>query len=126
MLETADHKRAMINIIFCSDDALLEINQLYLSHDYYTDIITFDLSDNRKEKLLSDIYISTERVKDNAQHLNTPMETELLRVIFHGVLHLLGFKDKTSHQQKEMRKKEEEWLTAYKDYKSREQASKTS
>lgn len=111
-LRKAGKERALINFIFCSDDALLEINQAYLAHDYYTDIITFDLSENRSF-LLSDIYISVDRVKENAKTLKVPLATELHRVIFHGILHLIGYKDKTPKDQQEMKRMEENWINDY-------------
>lgn len=112
-LQKAGKNNAILNIIFCSDEELLEINRTHLNHDYYTDIITFDLSETGSDQLVSDIFISTDRVKDNAGILGVNVENELHRVIFHGILHLLGFKDKSAVQQKEMRAKEEEWLNAY-------------
>ncbi|MDD4739592.1 MAG: rRNA maturation RNase YbeY, partial [Bacteroidales bacterium] len=90
-----------ISYIFCSDDYLLEINQNYLQHDYYTDIITFDYTAGNK--IAGDLFISIDRVVDNAKELNVSFEEELHRVIIHGVLHLLGFKDKTDKEAKQMR-----------------------
>ena len=101
-----------INYIFCDDAYLLDINQQYLNHDTYTDIITFQLNP-KGEALLSDIYISVERVKDNATTHNTTFTKELHRVIFHGLLHLCGYKDKTKKDQEEMRKQEERCLNSY-------------
>ena len=97
-----------ISYIFCSDDYLLEINQNYLQHDYYTDIITFDYTAGNK--IAGDLFISIDRVVDNAKELNVSFEEELHRVIIHGVLHLLGFKDKTDKKAKQMRIKEQECL----------------
>jgi probable rRNA maturation factor len=105
-------KQIELSIVFCSDKYLLKVNQDFLQHDYYTDIITFPLS-NTKEQIEAEIYISIDRVKDNAKHLGVSNNSELHRVIFHGVLHLLGFKDKTKAQQLEMRQKEDEWLNKY-------------
>jgi probable rRNA maturation factor len=97
-----------INIIFCSDDYLLEINRTHLEHDYYTDIITFDFT---TEDLISgDLYISFDRVKDNALHIQNQLETELYRVIIHGVMHLCGYKDKTKNDALRMRQQEEKCL----------------
>lgn len=96
-----------INYIFCSDEYLLNVNREYLNHDYYTDIITFNNSDYT-DTLESDIYISIDRIVDNARQLNLPFETELHRVLIHGILHLLGFKDKTAAEQEQMRAKENE------------------
>lgn len=98
--------------IFCSDEYLLSINQAYLKHDYYTDIITFDLSES--EAIKSEIYISADRVKDNATLLNQPIQTELLRVIFHGALHLCGYRDKSENEKKMMRQKENEYIELFK------------
>ena len=97
-----------LNFIFCSDDYLLKINQEYLKHDYYTDIITFDYSD---ELISGDIFISLDRVRDNAKQLNESEDRELHRVMAHGVLHLIGYKDKTEAESREMRQKEEAALS---------------
>lgn len=101
-----------INYVFCDDAYLLQINQDYLKHDTYTDIITFQLS-QKGEPLLSDIYISVERVKENARALNTTFYDELHRVIFHGLLHLCGYKDKTRQDAILMRQAEEAALQEY-------------
>ena len=97
-----------INYIFCDDEYLLEINKQYLDHDYYTDIITFDNSVGKK--LESDIFISVDRVGDNAKELSIEFKQELHRVIIHGILHLLGYKDKSPEEEKQMRKLEDEAL----------------
>ena len=102
-----------VNFIFCSDDDLLEINRKHLDHDYYTDIITFDLSEKGSCKLVSDIYISVDRVKENAKTEQVLTAVELQRVIFHGLLHLIGYKDKTTKQEKEMRDMEEKWIANF-------------
>ena len=102
-------KKLSLSYVFCSDEYLLGINQQFLAHDFYTDIITFPLSETEKE-IEAEIYISIDRVKDNAQKLKLEFKDELHRVIFHGVLHLLGFKDKTSAQKAIMRAKENELL----------------
>lgn len=102
-----------LNIIFCSDEYLLEINRSYLQHDYYTDIITFDLSPSKKAPITAELYISIDRVKDNARQLGTTIQKELHRVIFHGLLHLLGFKDKSPRDEKKMRAQEELLLRKY-------------
>jgi probable rRNA maturation factor len=99
---------ANLSVVFCSDEYLLNINRQYLKHDYYTDIITFDTSD--RGSVSGELYISIDRVKDNASELDIPFERELKRVIIHGVLHLLGYKDKTTSQQKSIRKREDEAL----------------
>tara|TARA_B100000929_G_C15255442_1_gene334789 strand:+ start:23 stop:433 length:411 start_codon:yes stop_codon:yes gene_type:complete len=98
-----------INIIFCDDTFLLIKNKKYLNHSSLTDILTFDFS--TKKSLSGDIFISTERVKENATKYNVPFNNELNRVIIHGVLHLLGYKDKTEKEKKIMRKKEDFYLS---------------
>ena len=100
-----------INIIFCSDDYLLKMNIEHLSHDYYTDIITFDYCyDN---EVLGDLFISLERVLDNAKANNVLYISELCRVIVHGILHLCGYKDKTLEESSLMRSKENHYLSLY-------------
>lgn len=96
-----------INYIFCSDEYLLGINKQYLNHDYYTDVITFDNCEGNK--ISGDIYISVERVAENAQTYSTE-DTEIFRVIIHAILHLLGLKDKTEEDEKAMRAAEDECL----------------
>lgn len=96
---------SVINYIFCDDEYLLEINKTYLDHDYYTDIITFPLN---QDPIEADIFISIDRVYDNATQLKVAKETELHRVMAHGILHLIGFKDKTEEDALEMRNQEEE------------------
>ncbi len=100
-----------INYIFCSDKRLLEINRQFLNHDYYTDIITFDLSEGNS--IQAEIYISIDRIRDNAKTLDVSLKSELHRVIFHGALHLCGFGDKTKMEKEEMREREEFYLTQY-------------
>lgn len=101
-----------LNYIFCSDEYLLNINIEHLNHDYYTDIITFDLSE--EEGIIEgDLFISVDRVKENAETNNTTFINELNRVIAHGTLHLLGFKDKTEEESSEMRKAEELALSLF-------------
>jgi len=100
-----------INYIFCSDKRLLEINRQFLKHDYYTDIITFDLSDTNA--IHAEVYISIERVKENATTLKASFKSELHRVIFHGALHLCGYKDKSDTEKKKMRQKEDVYLSCY-------------
>lgn len=97
-----------INIIFTSDDFLLEINREHLNHDYYTDIITFNYNDGKS--VSSDLYISIDRVKDNAKTQKTTFTNEIHRVIIHGVLHLIGYNDKTDQEKKRMREKENYYL----------------
>jgi probable rRNA maturation factor len=100
-----------LNYIFCSDKELLKINKMYLKHNYYTDIITFDLSDQATTS--ADVYISTDRVRENARAFGTTYSKELLRVIFHGALHLCGYNDKTPNQKKTIRKKEDGLLIQF-------------
>lgn len=102
-------KISSINFIFTSDNLLLEINKKYLKHNTYTDIITFDQS-SKPNKIEADIYISLDRVSFNSIKLKTSFEEELHRVMIHGVLHLLGYKDKTKEEKEEMRKKENHYL----------------
>jgi probable rRNA maturation factor len=101
-----------LHYVFCSDEYLLEINRQFLNHNYYTDIITFPLSASG-EPVMADIYISVDRVRENAQLFHTSFKRELHRVIFHGALHLCGYKDKTGPQSKLMREKEEVYLKAF-------------
>lgn len=89
------------------------MNKRYLNHDFYTDIITFDLSESKSSIIYGELYISIDRVKDNAQNNKSTFLNELQRVIFHGALHLCGYKDKTKADIKEMRKKEAEYLIKY-------------
>ncbi len=97
-----------INYIFCSDEHLLEINQEYLQHDYYTDVITFDYSENNR--LQGDIFISIDRVQENADEFKVTFMQELCRVMVHGLLHLSGYGDKTPEQEAQMREKENFYL----------------
>ena len=95
---------APINYIFCSDAHLLDMNKQFLNHNYFTDIITFDYTEG--QRLSGDIFISIDRVADNAKTYKTTFEAELHRVMVHGVLHLMGYKDKTPADEKKMRSKE--------------------
>ena len=101
-----------MNYIFCSDDYLLEVNKQYLDHDYYTDIITFDNSEE-KGKLEGDIFVSIERVKENAENLKLAFDVELRRVLVHGLLHLIGFSDSDQELKNQMRAKEDECLLLF-------------
>jgi rRNA maturation RNase YbeY len=101
-----------IHYIFCSDAYLLEINRQHLQHDYYTDIISFGLS-RPGEPVNAEIYISIDRVKDNAKQFKVTFKEELHRVIFHGALHLSGYKDKNPKDQEVMREMEEKYLNLY-------------
>lgn len=101
-----------VNYVFCSDKAVLEINRKYLEHDFYTDVITFDLSQNNKATL-GEVYISIERVRDNAKQLGLSIKSELHRVLFHAALHLCGYNDKKKKDKEIMRKRENDLLTKY-------------
>lgn len=98
-----------LNYIFCSDEHVLQVNRDYLQHDYYTDIITFDQSEE-EDLIEGDIFISVERVADNASQLAITPEQEMRRVLAHGMLHLCGYGDKTDEEEVQMRLKEDEWL----------------
>lgn len=100
-----------IDYIFCSDSYLLEMNKKHLFHDTLTDVITFDYSSNKQ--IGGDIFISVDRVKDNANKFEVSFENELLRVMAHGILHLFGFKDKSPIEKKQMRTKEEEKIKLF-------------
>lgn len=97
-----------INIIFCSDPYLLDVNRKYLGHDYYTDIITFDYCEG--DVLSGDLFISVDSVRDNAAFYETGFAAELNRVIVHGILHLAGYDDHSDSEQKTMRSKEDYYL----------------
>ena len=112
ILEQEKGKEASLYYVFCSDEYLLDINRRYLDHDYYTDIITFDLSENNI-LIRGEVYISIERVKENARLNKVSFNHELHRVIFHGALHLAGQNDKTPKQSKQMRKMEDYYLSRY-------------
>jgi probable rRNA maturation factor len=113
LVRTYLKKDCYIQYTFVSDEYLLYMNQSYLQHDTYTDIITFDLSDPNADAIISDIFISIDRVKENASALKVPYQHELLRVILHGALHLCGFGDKTKKQKEEMRLMEDKWMKKY-------------
>nr|WP_299386157.1 rRNA maturation RNase YbeY [Allomuricauda sp.] len=100
-----------LDFIFCSDEYLLGINLQYLNHDTFTDIITFDYTQGKQ--VSGDIFISIERVKDNASEYGVNLDNELLRVMSHGVLHLMGYKDKTQDDSELMRRKEEEKMKLF-------------
>lgn len=104
-----------IQYVFLNDEALLEINKEFLNHDYYTDIITFDLS-SEETFLESDIYISLDRVKENAKSLNVTFEDELHRVLFHGILHLFGWDDGNEEDEIKMREQENLWIEKFNTY----------
>ena len=104
IIESEGFELGEIVYIFCKDDYLLKLNQKHLDHDTFTDIITFDYRD---------VFISTERVAENANTFNVDFEEELLRVMCHGILHLMGYKDKTTGEQEVMRRKEEEKMKMF-------------
>ena len=111
VIKKENFKEGEINYVFCDDDYLLKLNVEFLEHDTYTDIISFDYT---MGKLISgDIFISTERVKENAKLFNVPFKDELRRVIIHGVLHYCGYKDKSDSDVEVMRSKENEYLNTY-------------
>jgi probable rRNA maturation factor len=112
IFKSENRKVRNINLVFCSDKEILRINQLFLNHDYYTDIITFNLTNNSKI-IDAEIYISLDRVRENANVLEVTFKSELHRVIFHGVLHLCGYKDKKMIEMRKMRNKEDFYLTKY-------------
>lgn len=98
-----------INIIFCSDNYILDINQKFLQHDYFTDIITFDYCEG--ERLNGDLFISVDSVRENAVEYGEEFDRELARVMVHGILHLIGYDDHTAKDQKIMRSKEDYYLS---------------
>jgi probable rRNA maturation factor len=104
-------KEGDINYIFCDDEFILNINQQYLNHDYYTDIISFDYSVGNE--LHGDIFISVERVQENAEDFNATFDNELKRVIIHGILHYCGYKDKSEDEEAIMRNKEDEKIKMF-------------
>jgi rRNA maturation RNase YbeY len=106
-----EKKPGDINYIFCDDDYLLKVNQDYLQHDYYTDIITFDYVKGRT--ISGEIFVSLQRISDNASTLSKNYEEELRRVLAHGILHLCGYKDKTEEEERQMRGKEDHYLAKY-------------
>ena len=111
IIESRNKSVGEISIVMCSDKLLLETNQKYLNHDYYTDIITFDYTE--EDKISGDLMISYERVKENAKKENVAVQEELRRVMAHGVLHLLGFKDKSEREAAEMRSQEDAALDLF-------------
>ena len=110
--ESEGFKLNQLNYIFCSDEHLLNVNRQYLNHDFYTDIITFDNSEFENE-IEGDIFVSIERVKENATEFGKSFEEELRRVLVHGVLHLVGFNDETDEEEIKMREKEDFYLALF-------------
>jgi rRNA maturation RNase YbeY len=100
-----------LDYVFCTDDYLYLLNEKYLGHRTYTDIIAFDYSEGNT--VSGEIYISVDRVKENAKHYNVDFDTELQRVMAHGLLHLMGFKDKTDEEKELMRDKENEKINLF-------------
>ena len=100
-----------LNYVFTTDKKLLSLNKEYLDHDYFTDILTFDLSEG--SSIAGEVYISIERVRENARTLHIPFKNELLRVIIHGTLHLCGYNDNTQLKKGIMRKKEDQYMEAF-------------
>ncbi len=113
VIELQNKKTGEISYLFCDDEHILEVNQTYLNHDTYTDIITFDYVDG--DVISGDILISVDRVGENAEKFGLPFEQELHRVMIHGVLHLLGNKDKTDSEAKSMRAKEDDALNVFEE-----------
>lgn len=110
--ETEGFKMKNLNYIFCSDEYLHKINVEYLEHDTYTDIITFDNSEEESD-IEGDIFVSIERIKDNSQELKTVFEDEFKRVLVHGLLHLCGYGDHTDEEEIEMRNKEDFYIQQF-------------
>lgn len=105
------YKLQSLQFIFCSDEALLAINKEFLGHDYYTDVVSFNLVESGP--IEGEVYISLDRVRENAEKLNQHLYIELHRVIFHAVLHLCGYRDKTQQEVSQMRHKESHYLAEY-------------
>ncbi|NNE77443.1 MAG: rRNA maturation RNase YbeY [Pricia sp.] len=111
IIESENCHPGRLTYIFCDDTYLLHLNQKFLSHDTYTDIISFDYSEGND--ISGDVFISIDRVRENSAQLNTEFLIELLRVMSHGVLHLLGYKDKSKEERMEMRAKENEKMKMF-------------
>lgn len=115
IIETEKAEMGQISIVFCSDDYLLGINRKYLQHDYFTDIITFDYTEqeNNRRIVSGDLMISVDTVRENASRLGIAFGEELNRIMVHGILHLLGYGDKTSAEAKRMRELENRYLNFF-------------
>ncbi|HAA16133.1 MAG TPA: rRNA maturation RNase YbeY [Cytophagales bacterium] len=111
--ETHQSSIDSLNYIFCNDEYLHKINVDYLDHDTYTDIITFDQREKPGDPIEGDIFISVERVQENASTFSTPFDNELMRVVAHGLLHLIGFGDKSEEEAAEMRIQEERAIALF-------------
>ncbi len=109
-IDNEGFKAGVINYIFCRDEYLYKLNQDYLNHDTYTDIISFDLSDI-KGRITGDIYISVERAKENARSFKQRIQLEIRRLMIHGALHLMGYKDKSKKEKTKMNEKEDYYLS---------------
>lgn len=113
IIESEQYVLNQLNYIFCSDEYLLNVNKEYLDHDYYTDIITFDNSEE-EGVVEGDLFISIDRIKNNAEQMSISFEDELKRVMIHGVLHLIGYDDTSDDLKAEIRSKENECLSLFK------------
>ncbi len=102
-----------LKIIFCEDEYLFKMNTHFLDHDYFTDVITFDLSNNNRKAVVGEMYISSERVEDNAKKFKNSFLNELHRIMFHGILHLCGYNDRTKEDKKLIRQKEDYYLNHF-------------
>lgn len=111
MIRSENYHLGELNYIFCTDAYLLALNRKHLNHDTYTDVITFDYVEDKT--VSGDIFISTDRVKENAQTYEVAFQNELLRVMSHGLLHLMGYGDKSETQRNQMRKKEDEKIKMF-------------
>ena len=112
LFKKEQQKLGDISYIFCSDEYLLDINKKFLQHDFYTDVISFDLNSGRKETE-AEVYISVDRIRENAKNLHVSFKQELHRVIFHGALHLCGYRDKKKTDRQDMRDAENRYLNQY-------------
>jgi rRNA maturation RNase YbeY len=107
------HRLTDLSFVFCSDDYLLKLNHKFLNHHYFTDILSFALSPPGSRQVSGEIYISVDRVRENARELGVSFQEEMHRVIFHGALHLCHYKDKSPKEQSVMRAKEDKYLSLY-------------
>jgi len=115
IVEAANFNLAEVNYIFCSDDYLYEMNKKYLNHDFLTDIITFNYNDGKY--ISGDLFISVDRVNENARNLEVELNSEFLRVMIHGILHLMGFNDNSDEEERQMRLEEDKYLKLFFDVK---------